>query len=453
MKYERILRAFAQTPFALMPEKAREIIAFLELKSTGAMLSPDDVARRIGRAPGARSLEPLVMMFDIETGAFRAFDQEQEMEQRAQKPDASTAKGAGNVAVVNVFGVINQRASGDMSTESASTEKVGQAMRSALAAPDTKALVLNVDSPGGSVYGVAELGAEIMRLRGSKPIIAQANSLMASAAYWIGSACDELVCTPSGEVGSIGVYGVHQDWSKAYEDLGVSFTMIKAGKFKAEGVDFAPLGDEASAYMQKRVDEYYTQFVRAVAKGRGVSESEVRNGFGEGRVVGAAEAVKLKMADRIDTLSGTLSRLGVKGSPTGARASVSGAAVGEQGPQLLRSRTYRLGELVGKHGVFQADMGEGDGSMMTDYEVGDRVRIKAGKEHDAATKGKAGVITEIGTEALGIQFDGTTETHKWYVDDEVEPDDGEAPAAMAAAAFDADMDYRQNRNRARQRRI
>jgi len=327
MKYERILRAFAQTPFALMPEKAREIMAFLELKSTGAVLSHEEVARRIGREPGARVARPIMSLVDIETGIEAAFPSDHDGP-AAQKPDASTAKATGNVAVINVFGVINQRASGDMSTESASTEKVGAAMRAALAAPDTKALVLNIDSPGGSVYGVAELGAEIMRLRGSKPIVAQANSLMASAAYWIGSACDELVCTPSGEVGSIGVYGVHQDWSKAYEDLGVAFTLVKAGKFKAEGVDFAPLGDEAAAYMQKRVDEYYGQFVRAVAKGRGVPESEVRNGFGEGRVVGASEAVKLKMADRVGTLSDTLARLGVKGSPAApARAASDAPAV------------------------------------------------------------------------------------------------------------------------------
>lgn len=331
MKYERILRAFAQTPFALMPEKAREIMAFLELKSTGAMLSVDEVARRIGREPGARLARPIMTRVDIETGLMSAFpsdhdgesDAERERRIAAQKPDASTAKASGSVAVINIYGVINQRASGDLSTETASTEKLSLAIRAALANPETKALVLNIDSPGGSVYGVAELGAEIMRLRGSKPIIAQANSLMASAAYWIGSACDELVCTPSGEVGSIGVYGTHQDWSAAYEDLGVKFTMIKAGKFKAEGVDWAPLGDEATAYMQKRVDDYYSQFVRAVAKGRGVSEKEVRDGFGEGRVVGAAEAVKLKMADRVGTLQDTLSRLGVKGSPSAPARAVA----------------------------------------------------------------------------------------------------------------------------------
>ena len=320
MKYERILRAFAQTPFALMPEKAREIMAFLELKSTGVMLTADEIALRIGRAPGASLRRPLLEMVDMETGLF-AFDQEQENERRVQKPNASTGK-AGSVAIVNVFGVINQRASGDLSTESASTEKISAAIRGAHANSRVSRILLNVDSPGGGVYGVAELASEIMRLRGPKPMVAQANSLMASAAYWIGSACDELVCTPSGEIGSIGVYGVHQDWSAAYEELGVKFTLVRAGKFKAEGVDFAPLGDEATAYMQKRVDEYYSMFVRSVAKGRGVSEFQVRNGFGEGRVVGAAEGVMLKMADRVGTLQDTLSRLGVRGGGAISQASV-----------------------------------------------------------------------------------------------------------------------------------
>ena len=336
MKYERILRAFSQTPFALMPEKAREIMAFLELKSTGVMFTPDEIALRIGRAPGASLRHPLLEMVDIETGIV-AFDQEQENERRAQRPGASTGK-AGSVAVINIFGVINQRASGDLSTETASTEKISAAIRRAIDNPRVSRVVLNVDSPGGSVYGVSELGAEILKLRGSKPIIGQANSLMASAAYWIGSACDELVCTPGGEIGSIGVYGTHQDWSKAYEELGVRFTLVKAGKFKAEGVDFAPLGDEATAYMQKRVDEYYGQFVRSVAKGRGVPESQVRNGFGEGRVVGAAEGVKLKMADRVGTLADTLARHGVKGGGAVSQAGTQRQAFASADDETRRRR-------------------------------------------------------------------------------------------------------------------
>jgi membrane-bound ClpP family serine protease len=84
--------------------------------------------------------------------------------------------------------------------------------------PNVKAVVIDVDSPGGSVDGVAELFDQIYSARGSKPITAISNTLMASAAYWIGTAADELVVSPSGQVGSVGVYMVHDDFSKAAGD-------------------------------------------------------------------------------------------------------------------------------------------------------------------------------------------------------------------------------------------
>ncbi len=82
-------------------------------------------------------------------------------------------------------------------------------------------IVLDVDSPGGNYYGTPETSSKIRAARDSKPIIAVANSLAASAAYWIASAADEIVVTPSGDVGSIGVLAVHTDFSAANEKIGV----------------------------------------------------------------------------------------------------------------------------------------------------------------------------------------------------------------------------------------
>jgi ClpP class serine protease len=79
-------------------------------------------------------------------------------------------------------------------------------------------------------------------------------------------------------------------------------SLIKAGKFKAEDNPFGALSDEAKTAIQARVDDYYGMFVKAIARGRGVALDAVRNGFGEGRVVGAREAVAMKMADRVGTL-------------------------------------------------------------------------------------------------------------------------------------------------------
>ena len=168
--------------------------------------------------------------------------------------------------------------------------------------------------------GVEELSAEIFQARGQKPITAVANSLAASAAYWIATAADELVVTPSGEVGSIGVFAAHEDVSGMLEQAGVKVNLVSAGRYKTEGNPFEPLTEEARASIQGRVDEYYEQFVSAVARNRGVKRSEVRNGFGEGRVVGAKQAVSLGMADRVGTLDETINRaLGGRRS-RGARA-------------------------------------------------------------------------------------------------------------------------------------
>ncbi|MCC7371633.1 MAG: S49 family peptidase, partial [Chloroflexi bacterium] len=142
----------------------------------------------------------------------------------------------------------------------------------------------------------------------------------ASAAYWIASSADEIVVTPSGEVGSIGVFTAHEDISAALEAEGVTVTLISAGKYKTEGNPFEPLSEEARGAIQARVDDYYSMFVRAVARGRGVKPADVRGGFGQGRVVGADEAVRLGMADRVGTMAQTVERLAGRRGGAGSRA-------------------------------------------------------------------------------------------------------------------------------------
>ena len=140
-------------------------------------------------------------------------------------------------------------------------------------------------------------------------MVAIANSLAASAAYWIGCAASEFYVTPGGEVGSIGVWQAHQDFSKALEEAGVKTTLISAGKYKVEGNPYSALDEEAQAFMQSRVDDYYAAFTKAVAKGRGVPISQVRDGMGLGRVLGADAAVQQSMVDGLATFDEVLSRM------------------------------------------------------------------------------------------------------------------------------------------------
>jgi signal peptide peptidase SppA len=192
---------------------------------------------------------------------------------------------------------------------STSTQKFTSALRQVLADDTVGQILIDIDSPGGSVYGVAELATEIVKARAQKPVVAVANSLAASAAYWIGCSAGEFYVTPGGEVGSIGVWQAHFDYSKALEEEGVKPTLISAGKFKVEGNPYAPLDEEAQGFMQSRVDDYYAAFTKAVAKGRGVPITQVRDGMGQGRVLGADAALAQNMVDGIASFDQVLSKM------------------------------------------------------------------------------------------------------------------------------------------------
>jgi ClpP class serine protease len=124
-------------------------------------------------------------------------------------------------AVIPVFGIlVNRVASLDISETGTGVDALAQQFRQALANPDVRSIVLLFDSPGGSVYGIDEFAQEIFAARDQKRIVAQIDPLAASAAYYLASQASEIVVTPSGEAGSIGVRMMHQDLSKALEAKG-----------------------------------------------------------------------------------------------------------------------------------------------------------------------------------------------------------------------------------------
>jgi signal peptide peptidase SppA len=224
---------------------------------------------------------------------------------RAQEnPPPSESRGGG-VAVLPLKGILTSQPSVLDELFGLDTKPPVPAFReqlgAAVADPDVKAILLDIDSPGGSTDLLPETAADVRQARQHKPVVAIANTLAASAAYWIGSQADEFVITPSGQAGSIGVFAMHQDESGALEQLGVDVSLIHAGKFKVEGNPFAPLDDDARANMQDTVDKMYGLFVDDVAKGRGVSADTVRAGFGEGRVLLADDALKAGLADHVAT--------------------------------------------------------------------------------------------------------------------------------------------------------
>jgi signal peptide peptidase SppA len=285
-----ILRAASSTLWAIQAEKLDAVLAFLALRASGERFTREEVAARIGA----------------------------KRERPGQPPQGS------GVAVIPVYGVIAQHMAqvDDISSGGGtSTEEIGAMFDQALADPDVGTIILAVDSPGGTVYGVPELAARIFAARGQKKVVSVASSLAASASYWLASQAEEMVASPSAEVGSVGVYSAHIDMSGAQEQAGMKVSIFSAGKYKAEGALGQPLSDEAKVAEQARVDEMYGMFVADVARGRNVKPADVRGGFGEGRVVGAKQAKALSMVDRVATLEETVARYLKRAAPrVGANA-------------------------------------------------------------------------------------------------------------------------------------
>ncbi len=222
----------------------------------------------------------------------------------------------GPVHVLKLQGTITPRA-GMMSRMSggASLDQFSAAFKAAANDQNAQAIVMEIDSPGGVIDMVQETADLIYGARrADRPIIAVANTMAASAAYWIASAADEIVVTPSGSVGSIGVYSMHDDMTSARERLGIERSMFKAGARKAESV-LGSMDDAARAHRQHSVEAVYDTFVRTVARNRNVSVSTVKadpeqaeHHFGGGRAYHAREAVRLGMADRVGTFEDALRR-------------------------------------------------------------------------------------------------------------------------------------------------
>ena len=289
MKYRHICAEVFNKPWAILPEKLGIIAVLIALRAAGEKLTEEQIRERIGAGPRSSPAAP------------------------------------GVVAMIPICGVISNRMN-MMSQISGGTsvEKLTAQFRSALADTNVKAIVFDVDSPGGSVEGVPELADEIFGARGKKKMVAVANCMAASAAYWLASCADELVVTPSGAVGSIGVFAEHDDMSKAMDAEGVKVSLISAGKYKVEGNPYEPLSDDARANLQSQVDAFYSMFTKSVARNRDTTTSAVQNGFGQGRMVLAADAVKEGMADKVATMAQTLARFGVASSSSAPPRQVAG---------------------------------------------------------------------------------------------------------------------------------
>lgn len=264
------------SPWAIQPEKLQEIQAIYAAHLRGEKIDIEAIEARLNR-PLANEQQEYVLR-------------------------------EGGVAVLAIEGVIAPKA--NLFTRvsgGASTQMLTKQVESAIADPRVRAMVLAIDSPGGSTFGTPELAAAVRELSAIKPIVAVSEATMASAAYWFGSAASAVyISGPTVQVGSIGVVATHNYSPRA---TGSQVTEITAGRYKRIASDTAPLTEEGKAYLQAQVDHLYSVFVDAVASHRGVTTDAVIERMADGRVFIGQQAIDAGLVDGVSTVDAMVEKL------------------------------------------------------------------------------------------------------------------------------------------------
>lgn len=225
--------------------------------------------------------------------------------ERAQAPQM-----VGDVAVISMSGPVVYKMSWFSALFGcASIEGMRDQFRAALADPATRTIVFRCDTPGGVVDMVQEFADEIYATRGKKPVLFVADTMIASAGYWLASQGDAIYATNSSMIGSIGTYLEHQDISAMLEQLGIKITLIAHPAKKVEGNSYEPLSDAARASLQTFVDEIGNEFETAVMRGRGVSRAKVTEWTQLGIPPRGKRAIGLGLADRDGTFEALIAKL------------------------------------------------------------------------------------------------------------------------------------------------
>lgn len=265
-------------PWAITPDKLLELQAVYATHLRGDKIDLEAIEARLGR--------PLAS------------------EQRAYQIVDGTA-----VAVLEISGVIAPKA--NMFTRisgGAAASLLQQQVQSLAADSRVKAVVIDMDSPGGNVLGIPALAEAVRALAAVKPTVTVSTGMLASAAYWVGSAANAVFLSGATDfAGSIGVVATHSYNPRAASST--QTTEITAGRYKRMASDRAPLDAEGRAYLQAQVDELYRVFVDAVSQHRQASADDVLAHMADGRIFIGRQAIDAGLADGFSTVDAMVERL------------------------------------------------------------------------------------------------------------------------------------------------
>ena len=184
---------------------------------------------------------------------------------------------------------------------------------------DVKAIVVRIESPGGTIVPAQEIYEEIRKLRGSKPVVASLGNVAASGGYYVASAAEEIVANPGSITGSIGVLAVFQNYQELMNKIGLKTEVMKSGEFKDLGNPMRDMTPEEMEMEQQLLENIHQQFIRDVALGRNRSVEEILP-LADGRVFTGEQALKEGLVDRLGNLQDSIERAaelgGIRGKPT-----------------------------------------------------------------------------------------------------------------------------------------
>jgi protease-4 len=238
----------------------------------------------------------------------------------AKGPQASGTS-ENSIAIIDISGMIVSGSSGGGfgSEVMTGSQTVIEQLRQVKDDPNIKAVVLRINSPGGTPAGSLEIGNEIKRLRQSgKKVVAYMAETAASGAYWISCETDRIVANPTTMTGSIGVIMETMDLQGLYEKIGVEQNVFKTGPHKDMGSPAREITPEEAAIFQGLIEDSYEQFLEVVANGRKMEMDEVR-ALADGRVYTGRQALKVGLVDQVgdlhEAIQTTAKMAGIKGEP------------------------------------------------------------------------------------------------------------------------------------------
>jgi protease-4 len=215
-------------------------------------------------------------------------------------PEENSSGSSDRIAIIYANGEI---ISGEGNDESIGSDRISRAIRKARLDAKVKAIVLRVNSPGGSALASDVIWREMVLAKKSKPVIVSMGDVAASGGYYIACAADSIFAQPNTITGSIGVFGIIPNMQKFFKNkLGITFDGVKTGKYADLGNVSRPLTDAEKMIFQQEVNKVYSTFTQKVADGRKKSKSYI-DSIGQGRVWSGTEALQNGLVDRLGNIN------------------------------------------------------------------------------------------------------------------------------------------------------